>query len=59
MYSNFLKQTYLQDKRSYSGALSDLACGWAECDLGWKACMPGPLFSVSHLLLLKIKGRDK
>lgn len=59
MSSNFLKLSYLEDERSYSGALSDLACGWAGCDLGQEACVPGLLLSTSHLLLWKMKGRDE
>ena len=59
MYSNFLKLSYLEDERSYSGALSDLACGWAGCDLGREARVPGSSLSVSHSLPWKIKGRGE
>lgn len=59
MYSNFLKPSYLKDERSYSGALCDLACGWAGCNLGRQACVPGPLLSRSLSLLWKIKERDE
>lgn len=59
MYSNFLKLSYLEDERSYSGALSDLACGRAGCDLGREARVPGPSLSISHSLPWKIKGRGE
>lgn len=49
MYRSFLKLSYLEDERGYSGALRDLACGWAGCDLGREVLVPGPSRSSSHL----------